>query len=656
MKKEEQEDTHHPTNNNNNHNKTTKKKEPPEPEFLVDDFGRRRPAQTWNQDRQTPDDNDIHKKEEELRRRLQRRKDEQQQQRQGQGRPPNNHNNNNNNNHSHDDSRGHRPRNRWNQEDKRSFSRTRIHDREEEEDEDRFVARITKHGRDNDQQGPKNREHHRNRRDYESRHHPPSPLPPVGTIVSGTIVRIEPYGAFVEWKDDTNNHHGPVYHRGLIHIRDLSSSSNGARIESVEDVVKLNDRVFARLVRIEEPPQSNGRGRLQFSLSLRGLNPQTGEVFEDYEPQQHQQRPRGRHANPHHQQQHYRRRRAQDRAQLMHRLGRDVSWKQHDFPPTVDPSVLRLLYSTSPSQDTNKNNQTKPPEKESTVPKKSNTRERSKRQRSEESRTDQDSSSSSSSSSSDDSSSSSSDDSSSTSSHRPRSSRRRNPQKRSRPSRRPRHSSSYSSAGEDQPKKTTKHANTEHSSSPVPENKVTFAQEEDHDALKSQALANASQTTAAPENSDDDDSVGPQPPPLGDGAMDDWQGTAAAAAAGGAGQYGKALLPGEGQAMASFVQQNLRVPRRGEIGYNADEIEKYEQSGYVMSGSRHARMNAVRIRKENQVYSAEEQRALALITLQENQRKEAELVEDWKELLQAKKDQTKQKAQQQQQATQQSLA
>ena len=186
---------------------------------------------------------------------------------------------------------------------------------------------------------------------------------------------------------------------------------------------------------------------------------------------------------------------------------------------------------------------------------------------------------------------------------------------------------------------------------------MTFAQEEDHDALKSQALANASQTTAAPENSDDDDSVGPQPPPLGDGAMDDWQGTAAAAAAGGAGQYGKALLPGEGQAMASFVQQNLRVPRRGEIGYNADEIEKYEQSGYVMSGSRHARMNAVRIRKENQVYSAEEQRALALITLQENQRKEAELVEDWKELLQAKKDQTKLKAQQQQQqATQQSLA
>ena len=33
---------------------------------------------------------------------------------------------------------------------------------------------------------------------------------------------------------------------------------------------------------------------------------------------------------------------------------------------------------------------------------------------------------------------------------------------------------------------------------------------------------------------------------------------------------------------------------------------------YVMSGSRHKKMNAIRIRKENQVYSAEEKRALAL--------------------------------------------
>ena len=55
-----------------------------------------------------------------------------------------------------------------------------------------------------------------------------------------------------------------------------------------------------------------------------------------------------------------------------------------------------------------------------------------------------------------------------------------------------------------------------------------------------------------------------------------------------------------------------------------------------MSGSRHARMNAVRIRKENQIYSAEEQRALALITMEEKQQKEAALVQDFRSILKEK--------------------
>ena len=84
------------------------------------------------------------------------------------------------------------------------------------------------------------------------------------------------------------------------------------------------------------------------------------------------------------------------------------------------------------------------------------------------------------------------------------------------------------------------------------------------------------------------------------------------------------------------MQQNLRIPRRGEIGYSSNEIESYEKSGFVMSGSRHARMNAVRIRKENQIYSAEEQRALALITLEENQQKEQALLQDFRVMLKGK--------------------
>ncbi len=71
-------------------------------------------------------------------------------------------------------------------------------------------------------------------------------------------------------------------------------------------------------------------------------------------------------------------------------------------------------------------------------------------------------------------------------------------------------------------------------------------------------------------------------------------------------RYGHALLPGEGEAMAEFVKMGKRIPRRGEIGLTSTEIEDFEKAGYVMSGSRHRRMEAVRLRKENQVYSADE--------------------------------------------------
>lgn len=37
--------------------------------------------------------------------------------------------------------------------------------------------------------------------------------------------------------------------------------------------------------------------------------------------------------------------------------------------------------------------------------------------------------------------------------------------------------------------------------------------------------------------------------------------------------FGRALLPGEGAAMASYVLEGKRIPRRGEIGLTSDEIE-----------------------------------------------------------------------------------
>ncbi|KAG9316734.1 prokaryotic type I DNA topoisomerase, partial [Chiua virens] len=100
--------------------------------------------------------------------------------------------------------------------------------------------------------------------------------------------------------------------------------------------------------------------------------------------------------------------------------------------------------------------------------------------------------------------------------------------------------------------------------------------------------------------------------------------------------YGGALLRGEGSAMAAFLQDDpqSRIPRRGEIGLTSDEIAEFESVGYVMSGSRHKRMNAVRMRKENQVISAEEKRGILKLQRDERERREAILREEFSELIQ----------------------
>jgi len=100
--------------------------------------------------------------------------------------------------------------------------------------------------------------------------------------------------------------------------------------------------------------------------------------------------------------------------------------------------------------------------------------------------------------------------------------------------------------------------------------------------------------------------------------------------------FGKALLPGEGEAMARFVAEGKRIPRRGEIGLQSDEIQQYEDLGYVMSGSRHRRMEAVRLRKENQIYSADEKRALATFNHEARSNKEKSLMTQFKTIVDSK--------------------
>ncbi|MES1920062.1 hypothetical protein MHBO_001785 [Bonamia ostreae] len=100
--------------------------------------------------------------------------------------------------------------------------------------------------------------------------------------------------------------------------------------------------------------------------------------------------------------------------------------------------------------------------------------------------------------------------------------------------------------------------------------------------------------------------------------------------------YGSGLYQGEGEAIANFVQKGMRIPRRGEVGLTSKQIEDFESLGYVMSGSRHKRMNAIRIRKENQVYSAEEKKALSVINFEEKTQKEKKVMADMRRFLKSR--------------------
>ena len=137
------------------------------------------------------------------------------------------------------------------------------------------------------------------------------------------------------------------------------------------------------------------------------------------------------------------------------------------------------------------------------------------------------------------------------------------------------------------------------------------------------AAATAWTTQPAKDDDDSDKEVGPQPLPKANAKKVDER------------SFGGALLRGEGSAMAAFLQDGTdkRIPRRGEIGLTSNEIAMYEDVGYVMSGSRHRRMNAVRMRKENQVISAEEKRGILKLQKEERERREAILREEFSELV-----------------------
>ena len=100
--------------------------------------------------------------------------------------------------------------------------------------------------------------------------------------------------------------------------------------------------------------------------------------------------------------------------------------------------------------------------------------------------------------------------------------------------------------------------------------------------------------------------------------------------------YGSNLLAGEGDALAEFVKRNERIPRRGEVGWDGEKIKQLEDLGYVMSGSRHKRMEAVRKRKENQIITAEGKRLMIINEKRKTMEKEAKVLEEMRHLIKKK--------------------
>jgi len=71
--------------------------------------------------------------------------------------------------------------------------------------------------------------------------------PEVGTIYSGTVVKIMEFGAFVNVLPGKD---------GLVHVSQMSDQ----RVERVSDVVKLGDKVRVKLLEVD------GQGRLNLSM------------------------------------------------------------------------------------------------------------------------------------------------------------------------------------------------------------------------------------------------------------------------------------------------------------------------------------------------------------------------------------------------------
>jgi predicted RNA-binding protein with RPS1 domain len=160
-----------------------------------------------------------------------------------------------------------------------------------------------------------------------------------GVVVHGRISRIENYGAFCDFKlQDLDN---KTNYRGLIHISQMENH----RVEKVEDVVRMQQEVYAVILEVSPGPP----GRERIRLSLKEVDQKTGELLS---PLPSASDHGGGHRQGGNEYRNFRF--LQDRAKERREMFRDMverngsKWWGRDNPDQPPPSFMRLLWSPSP--------------------------------------------------------------------------------------------------------------------------------------------------------------------------------------------------------------------------------------------------------------------------------------------------------------------
>lgn len=110
----------------------------------------------------------------------------------------------------------------------------------------------------------------------------------VGQICRGYVSNLTAYGAFIRLNDPRS------FQSGLCHISQISFDGK-TRIQEPADVLNFNQEVFVKITSIEQQQSGYRKSRDKISLTMRGIDQETG-VDRSEELQQHEEERHGREA------------------------------------------------------------------------------------------------------------------------------------------------------------------------------------------------------------------------------------------------------------------------------------------------------------------------------------------------------------------------